>query len=118
MLAQPTGVHLMPENACCGQGLVFPRTTVVDELLPHFRRNRWSEVPTDSFIEEYADATSALRWALTPVVMQHVGGRSSYDVSRGNYGDTTPAGIWNFAFEENDAAALAAEHLLAHQETL
>ncbi|KAI1139292.1 integral membrane protein [Hypoxylon sp. FL0543] len=111
VLPQPAGVHLMPKNACCGQGLVFPRTTVVNELLPHFRNNRWSEVPTDSFIEEYADAKGALRWALTPVVMQHIGGRSSHGVARGAYGNMTGGNIWNFGFEENDAETLAAEHL-------
>ncbi|RYP83550.1 hypothetical protein DL769_001337 [Monosporascus sp. CRB-8-3] len=111
VLPRPAGVHLMPENACCGQGLVFPRAAVADDLLPLFRSNRSSEVPTDSFIEDHADATGALRWALTPVLMQHVGGKSSHGVNRGMYGNMTPSHIWNFAFEENDAVRLAAEHL-------
>ncbi|ORY56401.1 uncharacterized protein BCR38DRAFT_379527 [Pseudomassariella vexata] len=110
ILPQPAGVHLMPQHACCGQGLVFPRATVADDLLPLFRNNRWSKVPTDSFIEEHADATGALRWALTPVVMQHVGGQSSHGVFRGMYGNMTPSYLWNFGFEENDARSLAAEH--------
>ena len=111
VLPQPAGVHLMPRNACCGQGFVFPQTTVARELLPLFRDERWSELPTDSFLETYADATSGLRWALTPVVMQHVGGRSSHGVLRGMYGDMTPSHIFNFAFEGNDAESLATEHL-------
>ncbi|KAI0880039.1 uncharacterized protein GGS22DRAFT_198361 [Annulohypoxylon maeteangense] len=110
IMPQPEGVHLMTKNACCGQGLVFPRTTVTNELLPHFRSNRWSQVPTDSFIEEYAEETGGLRWALTPVVMQHVGGQSSHGVFRGTYGTMTPSHIWNFGFESNDAERLAAEH--------
>lgn len=113
VLPQPAGVHLMPRNACCGQGFVFPQTTVTQELLPLFRDGRWSELPTDSFIEKHADATSGLRWALTPVVMQHVGGRSSHGVLRGMYGDMTPSHIFNFAFEENDVGSLATEHLQA-----
>ncbi|KAI1376889.1 hypothetical protein F4677DRAFT_418431 [Hypoxylon crocopeplum] len=117
-LPRPAGVHLMPENACCGQGLVFPRATVADELMPHFRANRWSEVPTDSFIEEYADATGTLRWALTPVVMQHVGGRSSHGAFRGTLGDMMPSRLWNYGFEENDADSLAAEHWRVNNETL
>ncbi|KAI1463479.1 uncharacterized protein F4812DRAFT_446289 [Daldinia caldariorum] len=107
---RPTGVHLMPDHACCGQGLVFPRAKVSDVLLPLFHRNRWSDVPTDSFIEEYADATGDLRWALTPVVMQHVGGESSHGAYRG--GGWTPVRIWNFGFEDNNPDALAAEHQL------
>ncbi|RYP07186.1 hypothetical protein DL765_009238 [Monosporascus sp. GIB2] len=118
VLPQPAGVHLMPKNACCGQGLVFPRATVADELLPLFRSNRWSQVPTDSFIEQHADATGELRWALTPVVMQHVGGRSSHGVQRGTYGVMTPSRLWNFGFEGNDAGALAAEHLRVNNRTL
>ncbi|OTA98366.1 hypothetical protein M426DRAFT_77033 [Hypoxylon sp. CI-4A] len=111
MMPQPDGVHLMSDNACCGQGLVFPRTTVINELLPHFRNQRLSEVPTDSFIEEYAEETGALRWALTPVVMQHIGGQSSHGIPRGQYGNMTGGHIWNFGFEENDAGMLAAEHM-------
>ncbi|KAI0835896.1 integral membrane protein [Hypoxylon sp. FL0890] len=115
---QPDGVHLMSKNACCGQGFVFPRTTVVNELLPLFRNNRWSEVPTDSFIEEYADMTGALRWALTPVVMQHIGGQSSHGAARGTYGNMSGGNIWNFGFEDNDAETLAAEHLRMNGRTL
>ncbi|KAI1407122.1 integral membrane protein [Hypoxylon sp. FL1857] len=117
VLPQPSGVQLMPKNACCGQGFVFSRTTVNSELLPLFRNNRWSEVPTDSFIERYADMTGGLRWALTPVVIQHVGGQSSHGVPRGAYGNMTGGKIWNFGFEENDAETLAAEHLQMNART-
>ncbi|KAI1824519.1 hypothetical protein F4861DRAFT_505974 [Xylaria intraflava] len=109
ILPRRPGVGLMPDHACCGQGLVFPRDKVTEELLPRFLSNRWSEVPTDSLIEIHADGTGGLRWALTPVVMQHVGGQSSHEVSRG--GGFTPSHIWNYAFEEYDADRLAAEHL-------
>ncbi|KAK3681339.1 hypothetical protein B0T22DRAFT_531238 [Podospora appendiculata] len=116
VLPRPAGVHLMPENACCGQGLVFPRATVTEKLLPYFRANIWSEVPTDSFVEAYADQTGGLRWALTPVVMQHIGGKSSHGAARSRdsyvYGDLTltpPSVIWNFAFEGNEARALGEE---------
>ncbi|KAI0183161.1 hypothetical protein EV127DRAFT_457700 [Xylaria flabelliformis] len=105
---RPAGVNLMPDHACCGQGLVFTRSKVVNELLPLFRSNRWSEVPTDSFIEVHADVTLGLRWALTPVVMQHIGGQSSHGVV--GTGDlVAPKEIWNFRFEENDPVFLADE---------
>ncbi|KAI0185340.1 hypothetical protein EV127DRAFT_456313 [Xylaria flabelliformis] len=101
MLPQSTGVHTMDKYGCCGQGLVFPRATVINEILPLFRSNISSTVPTDSYIEQYADDTVGLRWALTPVVMQHVGGQSSH---KGRRGDTYgPSHLWNFDFERNDA---------------
>ncbi|RWA11747.1 hypothetical protein EKO27_g3359 [Xylaria grammica] len=111
MLPQPVGVHAMDKYACCGQGLVFPRSTVTQDLLPLFRRNMSSKLSTDSFIEKHADETGALRWALTPVVMQHVGGQSSHNGRRGDtYG---PSRLWSFEFEGNNAAQLAAEHAQA-----
>ncbi|KAI0505295.1 integral membrane protein [Xylaria bambusicola] len=116
MLPQPTGVHAMDKYACCGQGLVFPRSTVTQDLLPWFQKNRWSMISTDSFIEEYADMTGALRWALTPVVMQHVGGQSSHN---GRRGDTfEPSRLWNYGFEGNDAAQLAGEHAQAQYQLI
>ncbi|OAQ61493.1 hypothetical protein VFPPC_09322 [Pochonia chlamydosporia 170] len=108
---QPEGVHLMPKNACCGQALVFPQTTVTKELLPLFEKNRWSESPTDSFIEDYANAKGGLRWGLTPVVVQHVGSTSTYNTDERLYGNMTPSDIWNYKFEENAPSSLAEEHL-------
>ncbi|KAK5634232.1 hypothetical protein RRF57_009946 [Xylaria bambusicola] len=116
MLPQPTGVHAMDKYACCGQGLVFPRSTVTQDLLPWFQKNTWSMISTDSFIEDYADMTGALRWALTPVVMQHVGGQSSHNGRRGNTFE--PTRLWNYGFEENDAAKLAEEHAHAQYQLI
>ncbi|KAI1816624.1 integral membrane protein [Poronia punctata] len=116
VLPQRTGVHRMDKYACCGQGLVYPRTTVSENLLPYFLKHRWAETPTDSLIEQYADETGALRWALTPVVMQHVGGQSSHSGSRGGrYG---PKRIWNFGFEANEATRLALEHSEVNSRTI
>ncbi|KAI1359591.1 integral membrane protein [Xylaria arbuscula] len=116
MLPQPNGVHVMDKYACCGQGLVFPRMTVTKDLLPWFRNNTWSPISTDSFIEDYADMTGSLRWALTPVVMQHVGGQSSHD---GRRGDTyEPNRLWNFGFEGNDAVQLGKEHAQAQYQLI
>lgn len=104
---QPHGLHVITGNICCGQGLVFP-SSVVDPLLTAFEGARWAQTPTDTFIEDHADATGTLRWVLTPVVMQHVGGLSSY----GDPGIDlmSPSETWNFAFEQNKADVLAKEH--------
>ncbi|KAI0435923.1 integral membrane protein [Xylaria telfairii] len=116
MLPRPAGVEIMDKYGCCGQGLVFPRSAVINSLLPLFRSNSSSTVPTDSYIEQYADRTGALRWALTPVVMQHVGGQSSHNGRRGDtYG---PSRLWNFGFEGNDATQLAAERAEAQQDLI
>ncbi|KAI1297806.1 integral membrane protein [Xylaria venustula] len=114
-LPQPEGVHLMDKYACCSQGLAFPRSTVQD-LLPLFREKIWEEIAADSFIEQHADQTEALRWALTPVVMQHVGGQSSHSGQRGDMYE--PSRLWNFRFEDNDAAQLAEEHALAQNQVV
>jgi hypothetical protein len=100
----------MPDHACCGQGLVFPASAVADTVLPSFQANQTSRKATDSFIEDLADKTGLLRWALTPVVLQHVGGQSSHGVFRAKYGNMTPGRIWNYGFEENDVGELASEH--------
>lgn len=99
---QPTGVHLMPSHGCCAQGIVFQRATVENELLGLFKEKRWVKRAADSIMERYADATGALRWALTPVVLQHVGGTSSHGIVRDKYGVMAPDRIWNYRFEENE----------------
>lgn len=101
------GVEVVTRNICCGQGLVFPSSSV-DQLLATFYEKRWELIATDSLIEEYGDRTGYLRWTLTPVVMQHVGGHSSYGEIAQN--SLSPSDTWNFAFEQNDATKLAKEH--------
>ena len=110
VLPQCHGVQLMPKYACCGQGLVYPQDRVDSDLIPLFRRSRNSTLATDSFIEDYADRHDELRWAVTPVLLQHVGGRSSHGVPRSQYGVMTAVWLFNFAFETNNAEALAEEH--------
>ncbi|KAH8646286.1 hypothetical protein BX600DRAFT_519115 [Xylariales sp. PMI_506] len=110
MLPMGTGVHLMSRYACCGQGLVFPRHEVVGSLLPALQTEWNSTEATDSFIERLADEQESLRWAITPVVLQHVGGKSSHGVVRNQFGDMTANRLFNFGFETNDPIKLAREH--------
>ncbi|PVI01662.1 hypothetical protein DM02DRAFT_613482 [Periconia macrospinosa] len=111
MLPQPPGVQLMPTYACCGQALVFSRAVVQNHILPLFHDNQWGSTPVDSLIEEYADSRTGnslekakrigdMRWAITPVLLQHVGSQSSHGVGRDSgYGNMTPSALWNFGFE-------------------
>lgn len=110
-LPQRHGVDVISDHICCGQGLVFPRSEI-DPLLKALQERRWTDVPTDTLIEDHAGATGALRWVLTPVVMQHIGAQSSYQPSR----DVLLASddIWNFEFEQNDPRRLAKEHMYAN----
>ena len=113
MLPHCHGVALMPKYACCGQGLMYPQERVINDLIPLFRDARNSTMPTDSFIEEYADQHDELRWAVTPVLLQHVGGKSSHGALRSTYGDLSANWLFNFGFEANNAEVLAEEHQMA-----
>jgi hypothetical protein len=113
MLPIPSGVHLMPSHACCSQGLVFPSPRVA-ELVKYFneRLNGQHNGPdfVDSAIERYADRKEGpeggeLRWALTPVLLQHVG-----IVSSKAEANVKKVGIWNYRFEANDEKRLREEH--------
>ncbi|DAA77834.1 TPA_exp: Uncharacterized protein A8136_5537 [Trichophyton benhamiae CBS 112371] len=99
------GVHQMPRFGCCTQALAFPHDRVPDVV-------SWYESKkigfADSLLEEYANANDEIRWALTPSVFQHVGGRSSKQDGPGS--DEVAKVIWNSAFELNDPVALQTEH--------
>jgi hypothetical protein len=67
----------------------------------------------DMLTEEYANRFGGGRWAVTPSVIQHVGGKSSKGDDLGSnakYDRTVAEKIWNFRFERFDAEALKKEH--------
>lgn len=108
-------VHEVTEG-CCAQGMVYP-TTRVKPLTDWYAENRIGFV--DSLAEKLANEKPAVigsRWALKPAVLQHVGTKSS---KGDNWGSDKPGEmsaaqkIWNFEFERNNPAKLAAEHRLA-----
>lgn len=68
--------------------------------------------------EEYATANEEIRWAVTPVSMQHAGRRSSKGINNDLYaplkhrskGELTDVEkLWNFKFEMLDAEALRSD---------
>ncbi|KAJ1325415.1 N-Acetylglucosaminyltransferase-IV (GnT-IV) conserved region [Microdochium nivale] len=122
MLPRKPGVELMHKYGCCAQGLVFPQQQVVDHLLPMYNASATAEdgghAAVDTFLEDWADAqrvgekgvSRALRFAVTPVLIQHVGGKSSHGVGDqigGRLTDDTP---FDYGFEMNDPVQLAREH--------
>lgn len=111
MLPLPPGVNEMPRFGCCSQSLVFPSSRAAD-LIDWYGSKKVGFV--DVLTEELADRDGELRWALTPSVMQHVGGKSSKGDDFGKdskYHMSVAEKLWNFAFEGNDPQRLREEHL-------
>ncbi|KAJ6003368.1 hypothetical protein N7451_005915 [Penicillium sp. IBT 35674x] len=115
-LPLPEGVHLMPRFGCCSQAFVFPHSRIPD-LVDLYRSRHIGYV--DMITEEFADEHDELRWAVTPIIMQHVGRRSSKGASgdpsvplRHKYKSelSDVEKLWNFGFETNNADSLRAEH--------
>jgi hypothetical protein len=108
MFAIKPGVHLMPENACCTQALVFPSSQIpgVVRWLDSHRED--ADNYQDQLIEEYAGKAepNMLRWALTPSVVQHVGDKSSKAGAVAGWGDRGPRlRLWSVSFEQEGMAS-------------
>ncbi|OTA92235.1 hypothetical protein M434DRAFT_396596 [Hypoxylon sp. CO27-5] len=110
MLPKPPGVHLMHQYGCCAQGLVFPQRQVVDHLLPLYRNTEDNHAAVDTFLEDWANNHDSLRWAVTPVLIQHVGGKSSHGAGDQESGSLTDDMPFDYSFEMNDPIKLAKEH--------
>lgn len=108
----PRGVSRMDNFGCCSQGLAFPRDMVPD-LIKWYQDKKAGFV--DMLTEQYADRFGYSRWALTPSVIQHVGGKTSKDdgLNRGAKGLSEAETIWNFEFERFRAVDLREDHDLA-----
>ncbi|KAK7752315.1 hypothetical protein SLS62_005651 [Diatrype stigma] len=111
MFPKQPGVSLMQKYGCCGQGLVFPLQQVVEDLLPLYSTTTDSHAAVDTFLEDYANANNELRWAVTPVLIQHVGGKSSHGVGDQLHGHFTDDMPFEYNFEMNDPVQLMHEHL-------
>ncbi|KAI0514996.1 integral membrane protein [Xylaria bambusicola] len=105
------GVDLMQRYGCCLQGVAIPQKQITDRLLPLFRDTQDSHAAADTFLEDYANEHDELRWAITPSLIQHVGGKSSHGVGGQLNGRITGDMPFNYDFEKNDPAKLAQEHM-------
>ncbi|KAI1372524.1 integral membrane protein [Hypoxylon crocopeplum] len=110
MLPKAPGVHLMRKYGCCAQGLVFPQRQVLDHLLPLYSDTQDSRAAVDTFLEDWANVRDSLRWAVTPVLIQHVGGKSSHGAGDQELGSLTDDMPFDYSFEMNDPIKLAKEH--------
>lgn len=109
VMPPPRGLHRLNEYGCCSQAFVFPRSQV-PELMNYYSTASSGKI--DSLTEEYADERGLTRWAVTPVLFQHVG---SLSATRRNgsglakWHRSPSASIWNSEFELNDATDLRTE---------
>ncbi|KAI1658562.1 hypothetical protein F4813DRAFT_38083 [Daldinia decipiens] len=110
MLPKEPGVHLMQKYGCCAQGLIYPQRQVLEHLLPLYRETHDSHAAVDTFLEDWANNHDSLRWAVTPVLIQHVGGKSSHGAGDQELGSLTDDMPFDYSFEMNDPIKLAAEH--------
>ncbi|KAM5490399.1 hypothetical protein MaudMau93_002597 [Microsporum audouinii] len=101
-LAPLHGVVEMAPYGCCTQGMVFPRDQV-DGLIAYLQKRGHGQ--TDTMIEEYAEESKLIRYALVPQQLQHVGLKSSRDNTELNAQST-----WAFYFEQNKPRLLRKEH--------
>ncbi|KAF2399380.1 hypothetical protein EJ06DRAFT_478301 [Trichodelitschia bisporula] len=107
LIPRPAGVSVQ-NWGCCTQGEVMPRAAVAglaDEL------ERRAGAPPDVVFLEYAARLGWVRYALDPVVMQHVGWRSRLDPGRGMGAERGPGGaVWSMGFEDLKMSRLGREH--------
>lgn len=107
----PHGVSEMAGNGCYSQGFVF-QNSKVSELVDWYESKKVGFV--DVLTEQLADEHQELRLAITPAIIQHVGGSSSKGDDFGKNGKSARSiaqQIRNFDFELNDAAKLHEEHV-------
>ncbi|KID75973.1 integral membrane protein, partial [Metarhizium brunneum ARSEF 3297] len=86
---------------CCSQVMVFPREQVAS--LVRFLGTRRGQV--DLLLNEWAEEAGLARYALYPVMAQHMG----VDSARGTVVDEAQA-IWSMAFEDLEPARLDRDH--------
>lgn len=105
MLPFRPGVHQMPKFGCCAQGLVFSSSTAT-KTIGHLREVGAGFV--DELIEAWANDKGYVRWAITPSLLQHIGGHSSKGDDLGDkakWDRSVAEKIWNFGFELYDDRA-------------
>ncbi|KAK3049117.1 hypothetical protein LTR09_009536 [Extremus antarcticus] len=114
------GVNRMDAYGCCSQAFVFPQHRIPD-LLSWYDENAngyldpitgRDRTQVDSLTEVFAELERLRRWALTPSVFQHVGGKSTKPTSITRWGRSNAENIWNFGFEVLDGDELRKEHLV------
>ncbi|KAK7746557.1 hypothetical protein SLS62_009354 [Diatrype stigma] len=110
MLPKKPGVHLMHKYGCCAQGYVFPQRQVTENVLPLYLDVQDSHAAVDTFIEDWANGHDGLKWAVTPVLIQHVGGKSTHGAGDQELGRLTDDMPFDYTFELNDPVQLAQEH--------
>ncbi|KAE8343325.1 hypothetical protein BDV24DRAFT_161762 [Aspergillus arachidicola] len=87
---------------CCSQAMVFPTETVPD--IVHFLRSMGSG-QVDLLLNRMAVEMQWGRWALYPIMAQHIGLDSARQTAKAE-----AQAIWSMAFEDLDPVVLEREH--------
>ena len=103
------GLNKMPTYGCCSQAFAFP-SHVIPEMLEYYNSKVFEGGYVDVLTEIYGRQHKLDRWALTPSVFNHVGGKSSKGEQTGLWGRKNTENIWNFSFETFDEKDLESEH--------
>lgn len=112
------GLNKMNSYGCCSQAFVFPRHQIPGLLSWYEQAHNGyidpvthaDKTQVDSLTEIYASMHGLQRWALTPSMFQHLGGKSTKPTSITRWGRSNAENIWNFSFEMLDREDLRNEH--------
>lgn len=103
MLPPSSGVQREDGFGCCNQALLFSRTHVSDLAL--YLEEKSKEIPHDNAIMEYHRKKRLPRFALYPMMVQHVGFKSIVNPNR-----RSDQEVWSMAFENLDPVRLKIDH--------
>lgn len=103
MLPPPAGVHREDGFGCCNQAILYSRNHVSD--LASYLEEKSKEKPHDNAIMDYSREKQLARFALHPMMVQHVGFKSIINPNRRDDME-----VWSMAFESLDQELLAKQH--------
>lgn len=99
----PPAPGLFEESfGCCSQAMVFPRAQA--PLVMEYLRER-GQGQIDLMLDRLAEETALARFALYPVLVQHIGVDSARKTERNE-----AQAIWSMAYEDLDEGVLARTH--------
>lgn len=103
LLPPQPGVHREDGFGCCNQGILYSRKHVAD--LASYLDEKAKDKPHDNAIMDYSREKRLARFALYPMMVQHVGFRSIINPNRRDDME-----VWSMAFESLDQRLLERQH--------
>lgn len=103
MLPPRPGVHREDGFGCCNQAILYSRKHASD--LASYLEEKSKEKPHDNAIMDYSREKRLARFALYPIMVQHVGFRSIINPNRRDDME-----VWSMEFENLDQKLLKQQH--------